>query len=282
LTFFYRLTKKVYDFIIFPLHANIPAGGADDLRCSGEIFSHPARKFQRLLSQIRSKCLLTNFSIFLDKTKATACSSTHNRSTLARSFPRRSKDAGQGSIGLAAVGLGIWLGHWPHVSHSSAMHQSSGRSRTSVRTLSAHARLCDTSNARGNEKEPKFPGGRASISEPQFPPGGPEAPPSVRCSDVQSAQSCAHSPRCSRSIAASSPICLQSRVETVHAEQNISLPVALIFSKIFFQWLAKRYRQPCAVQYSNQLCPEQLGLDVKGRNPILRIFLWCSTDYENR
>jgi hypothetical protein len=86
---------------------------------------------------------------------------------LARSFPRRSKDAGQGSIGLAAVGLGIWLGHWPHVSHSSAMHQSSGRSRTSVRTLSAHARLCDTSNARGNEKEPKFPGGRASISEPQ-------------------------------------------------------------------------------------------------------------------
>lgn len=120
------------------------------------------------------------------------------------------------------------------------------------------------------------------ISEPQFPPGGPEAPPSVRCSDVQSAQSCAHSPRCSRSIAASSPICLQSRVETVHAEQNISLRVALIFSKIFFQWLAKRYRQPCAVQYSNQLCPEQLGLDVKGRNPILRIYLWCSTDYENR
>merc|ERR1711869_186515 len=108
--------------------------------------------------------------------------------------------------------------------------------------------------------------GRSSLNfrASKFPPGGTEAPPSVRCSDVQSAQSCAHSPRCSRSIAASSSICLQSRVETVHAEQNISLHVrvALIFSKIFFQWLAKRYRQPFAVQYSNQLCPEQLGLDV--------------------
>lgn len=70
-------------------------------------FLIPQEKFQRLLSPIRSKCLLTNFSIFLDETKATACSSTHNRSTLARSFPRRSKDAGRGSIGLAAVGLGI-------------------------------------------------------------------------------------------------------------------------------------------------------------------------------
>jgi len=46
--FLFRLTKKVYDFIIFPLHANIPAGGADDLRCSGEIFSHPARKIPEI------------------------------------------------------------------------------------------------------------------------------------------------------------------------------------------------------------------------------------------
>jgi len=42
------LTKKVYDFIIFPLHANIPAGRADDLRCSRENFSHPARKIPEI------------------------------------------------------------------------------------------------------------------------------------------------------------------------------------------------------------------------------------------
>lgn len=75
---------------------------------------------------------------------ATARSGKHYRTTSAAvSAARAGKDAGRGAIWSAAVRTGPLARSLAHGRHSSAMHESSGRSRTSVQTFSAHVRRCD-------------------------------------------------------------------------------------------------------------------------------------------
>jgi len=135
------------------------------------------------------------------------------------------------------------------------MFASSGRFRTSVRTFSAHARRCAKQCSRKHVQFPAF--GLAS-------PVVYETQQSVRCSDVQAAQSCSHSPWCSRSIAACNrhyPVCGAS-VGSCRSGMSISNPerercrraislimgCAEVFKKTDFEWACEATRFLCAVE----------------------------------
>lgn len=109
--------------------------------------------------------------------------------------PHAGKDVGQGAAWSAAVGPGRWLGQWPM---SGILLQCMKAVVGPVlRYVGRFRPMLGVALWQCSRKQPQFPA--SGIVYPVL----SEAQPSVKCSDVQAAQLCAHSSRCSPSIAAS-------------------------------------------------------------------------------